>query len=307
MNLTVSPRDQGRLSLTTKIWRSQVSFYITSIEKNEEAKTKAKSTKGLVLTERGKKGLKVIRESNDSQRKNYSKILIKFIESKMKVVKTDNYLYNLDECDDPSMSQLICEQIYEIEQRKQPGKTLSLEVACGLLMQLFRTRKQENIKAEYLDEDNNNITSDEIRRMIQDKGCAEIYDLIYEHMLNVIEAKKSSIAFCSRYLSEALLNYNKATPQDKKYVENSISRSMKREIMKRNLNNSSNAQEMMNKQFSPNNSEDENVGVVMGMKKKNRNKGFELNVDDFGFDASDKQALEVEEDYIDDFESIDDF
>ncbi|CAI2377073.1 unnamed protein product [Moneuplotes crassus] len=274
--------------------------------KKEESKKKSKNAKQMVRTKEGRKGLVIIQQATDAERYKYSQILVKFIEENMTKAKSKNKLYNLDECDDPSMSEKICEHVYEINLKNKAGKTLSVEVACGLLMQLLRTRGNENIHPDDLDEDNNNITSEEIRRLIQDKGCANLYELIYDHMLNAIEAKKSTISYCSRYLSEALLNFPNAAPQDKKYIENSIASSMKREINKRELNKSSNAREMMNKQFSPQNSDEDNPGVVMGMKKKKKNKGPEININDFGFDATDHQAIEVEDEYLDDFESFSD-
>ena len=146
--------------------------------------------------------------------------------------------YDLKDSNDPEITTKICEHLNEIKQKNKVGKTISLEIACGLLMQLLRTREKKNVRSEDLDEHEDDITSDEIRRLIQDQGCQKLYDLIYEHMLNVIDEKKSTIGLCSQYLSEALLNYNDASPEDKKFVENSIGRSMKREIDRRELNKS---------------------------------------------------------------------
>jgi hypothetical protein len=193
----------------------------------------------------------------------------------------------------------ILEHMHDIKLKKTVGKTMSIEDACGLLMQLLRTREKNNVRSDELDQHEDDITSDEIRRIIQDQGCMQLYDLIFEHMVNVIEVKKSTIALCSAYLAEALLNYGGAKPEDKKYVQNSIDNTLKREITRRELDKSKNAREKLSKQFSPTNSDE--GGVIIGMNKKKKNKGFELNTDDFNLDGQDKQSLGMGDEYSDDF------
>ena len=65
---------------------------------------------------------------------------------------------------------------------------------------------------------------------------------------------------------------------------------------------------MLNKQFSPTNSDEGAPGVVMGLGKKKRNKGFELKRNDFELDDQDKQALAINDNYSsEDFEQVSDF
>lgn len=122
-------------------------------------------------------------------------------------------------------------------------------------------------------------------------------------MLNVIEEKRSKIEYCAEYLKEALLNHSNVSLIHKKYIEDSIARSMKRELNKRAMNNSANPSEQLNKQFhSPTNSEE---GVVVGLNKKKKKMDFDLNYDDFGLDDVDRQVVKSpREDLIQEGESF---
>ena len=236
--------------------------------------------------------MKIIRKATDGERYKFCKLLAQYIEDRLSKLKLKKNFYDIDDCKDKNVE--ILEYMQEIKLKNKVNQTMSVETACGLVMQLLRTRERHNVRSDDLDDHEDDITSDEIRRIIQDQGCQQLYDLIYEHLLNVIEMKKSTINLCSRYLSEALLNHNDASVEDKKYVENSIGRSIKREISRRELNKSNNPKDKFNKQFSPTNSDEGGPAVVLGMNKKKKNKDFDLKFADFGIDDSDKQALEVE-------------
>lgn len=248
--------------------------------------------KDLTLTDNAKKGLRIIQKATDGERYKYSKLLTEFIEDRIAKLNPKKHFYEMSDSDSRNIE--ILEHMNEIKLKNSIGKTMSIESACGLLMQLLRTREKNNVRHDELDEHEDDITSDEIRRLIQDQGCQQLYDLIFEHMVNVIEDKKSTIALCSKYLSEALLNHKGASLEDKKYVENSIGRTIKREISKREMNKSSNVREQLNKQFSPTASDEGNAGVIIGMNKK-KNKGFDLKMDDYDLDDQDKQALGIED------------
>jgi hypothetical protein len=102
-----------------------------------------------------------------------------------------------------------------------------------------------------------------------------------------------------------LVNHSNPTSIEKKYVENSIYRSLERENTKKRLNKSSNPSDKLNQQFhSPTNSDQ---GVVVGLKKSNKkskNIDFEINENDF-YDAADKQAIkDLDEDKIHEGESF---
>lgn len=89
-------------------------------------------------------------------------------------------------------------------------------------MQLLKSRKRHNVDEEYLEANEQELDSTQIRRIIQEDSCQTLYDNIFNHLINIIVAEKSSINLCAEYLAEALLNFSKATPIQKKHVERSI-------------------------------------------------------------------------------------
>lgn len=160
-------------------------------------------------------------------------------------------------------------------------------------MQILRTRQNHNTQKEDL-EQHDTIDSDELRIILSHNKCQMFYEAIFEHMLNIIEDKSSTVQMCSAYLSEALVNYYNANAVHKKMVEKSIANSMDAQNRKRKLNKSKNLAQDLNNQFlsSPENSDADIGYIIKPGKKKGKNKDFELDYGNLGLDDVDKQEID---------------
>jgi len=116
----------------------------------------------------------------------------------------------------------VLELMYDAAKRKSVPKSTRIETATGLLMQLLKSRERHNVDQDFLETNELELDSNQIRRIIQEDSCQILYDTIFSHMVKLIAAKKSRIDICAEYLAEALLNYKKATKIQKKNVEESI-------------------------------------------------------------------------------------
>ena len=263
----------------------------------EEKKTKQKSVNDLKFNEKSKEGLKIIRNLQDLQRLSTAKILIDYIEKISFSKANTETLYNLKQS--TTSGEEVLELVHDVTKKKKVHQSVKVESAATLLMQLLKSREKHNVDQEYMKHNEDELDSNEIRKIIHEEGWRSLYEEIFNHMVRVIVNKKSNIELCSEYLTEALINYNSATKIQKKYIEDSISRSMKREVNKQNQSKGGNLSEHLNRQFlSPTN----NQGVMMGLKKS---KKMDFDIDDIGLDDADKQVIDnLNEDDIEDGEEF---
>jgi len=274
----------------TKPAKKQLKVDDDDVEKIEEKKTKPQVLNKSSFTEKQNKGLQVIQRANDVERMKYCNLLMQYLEKLSKSNVKLGTLYILSVQPD---SKLITELMSDIVTRNKVPQSASAEVAYCLLMQMLRTRPEENLNKKMLKEiDTNSLDSDQLRNMIKDDSCQDLYDAIFNHMVIIIDDGNSNIKHCAEYLTEAIVNHKRPTAIEKKYVENCIHRSMEREVTKKSLNKSANISDKMNKQFhSPTSSQEEAVVGLKKSKGKNKKMAFELDDNDFGLDDADKQAI----------------
>ena len=160
--------------------------------KADDNQSKTKSYKDLNLNDmKTKEGLKIIQTADDNQRISTGKYLIEYIEKiSLSNLKIDD-LYDLKNSN--VEGEEVLELMYDTVKRKAVPKNTRVEAAVGLLMQLLKSRERHNVDAEYLEENEEELDSTQIRRIIQEDSCQILYDNIFNHMIKVIGNGKSSI------------------------------------------------------------------------------------------------------------------
>jgi hypothetical protein len=143
------------------------------------------------LTETQLKGLLVIQKSKDPERMKFFQLLIDYIEKLSKSQANIGTLYKMS--DQPGTG-AITDLMNNISVKKKIPQQTAAGVACCLLMQLLRTRPENNLDEKELKEiDSNTLDSDLLRSMINGDNCKLLYDAIFNHMLIVIDEGRASV------------------------------------------------------------------------------------------------------------------
>ena len=164
------------------------------IDKAEESKEpKQKTIKDLNLNEKSKEGLQIIQKAQDPQRVSVAKILIDYIEKISFSNANTQVLYNLK--NSATSGEEVLELMYDVSKKKKVNNTVKVEAAATLLMQLLKSREKHNVDQEYMKHNEDELDSNEIRKIIHEEGCKNLYDAIFDHMVRVVSNKKSEIEY----------------------------------------------------------------------------------------------------------------